>query len=86
MPAIVGETRVNSSSASGYSWFSLRASASRTPRAAALVGGDAAGEKAGIDAEPLGEPLDRLPRRAGLAALDLRDVLLENRSPARSVW
>ena len=43
---------------------------------AALVGGDTAGEEAGIDAEPLGEPLDRLLRRASLAALDLGDVLL----------
>ena len=41
-----------------------------------LVGGDAAREEAGVDPETLGEPLDRALRRAGLAALDLGDVLL----------
>ena len=44
--------------------------------AAALVGGDAVREEAGVDAEPSRQPLDRLARRAGLAPLDLRDVLL----------
>ena len=44
--------------------------------AAALVGRDAVREKAGVDAEPRREPLDRLARRARLAALDLGDVLL----------
>ena len=34
------------------------------------------GEEAGVDVEPRGEPLDRLVRRARLAALDLADVLL----------
>ena len=43
---------------------------------AALVGRDAVREKTGIDAEPRSEPLDRLARRARLAALDLRHVLL----------
>ena len=42
----------------------------------ALVGGDAAREEAGVDPQPQREPLDRLRRRARLAALDLRDVLL----------
>ncbi len=44
--------------------------------AAALVGRDAVREEAGVDAEPRCEPLDRLARRARLAALDLGDVLL----------
>ena len=44
--------------------------------AAALVGRDAVREEAGVDPEPRREPLDRLARRAGLAALDLGDVLL----------
>jgi hypothetical protein len=43
---------------------------------AALVGRDTVGEETGIDAEPLGEPVDRLAGRAGLPTLDLRDVLL----------
>ena len=42
----------------------------------ALVGGDAAREEPGIDAEAQREPFDRLARRPRLAALDLRDVLL----------
>jgi hypothetical protein len=42
----------------------------------ALVGGDAAGEEAGIDPEAGPEPLDRLRGGARLAALDLGDVLL----------
>ena len=42
----------------------------------AVVGGDAAREEAGVDAEAQGEPVDRLAGRARLAALDLRDVLL----------
>jgi len=37
-------------------------------------------EQAGVDAEPSGEPLDRVRRRARLAPLDLADVLL--REPA----
>jgi hypothetical protein len=41
-----------------------------------LIGGDAAGEEARVDTEPLREPLDRLLRRAGLAALDLTDIFL----------
>jgi hypothetical protein len=44
--------------------------------AAPRVGGDAVREEARVDAEPGGEPLDRLGRRARLAALDLADVLL----------
>jgi hypothetical protein len=40
------------------------------------VGGDAVGEEPGVDAQPRREPLDRLGGRAGLAALDLADVLL----------
>jgi hypothetical protein len=44
--------------------------------AAALVVGDAVREKAGVDTQPVREPLDRLARGPGLAALDLRDVLL----------
>ena len=44
--------------------------------ATALVGGDPALEKAGIGAELDGQPLDRLARGPGLAALDLADVLL----------
>ena len=42
----------------------------------ALVGGDAALEEERVDAELLGQPLDRLGRRLRLAALDLADVLL----------
>src|SRR5581483_383633 len=42
----------------------------------AVVGGDAAREEARVDAEAQREPVDRLGRRARLAALDLRDVLL----------
>jgi len=42
----------------------------------ALVGGDAALQEPGVDPEPESEPLDRLGRRARLAPLDLRDVLL----------
>ena len=45
-------------------------------RLRALVGRDAAREEAGVDAEAQREPLDRVRRRARLAALDLRDVLL----------
>ena len=41
-----------------------------------LVGGDAAREEPRVDAQPEGEPVDRLGGRARLAALDLRDVLL----------
>jgi hypothetical protein len=44
--------------------------------AAALVGRDAVGQVAGIDVESAREPRDRLAGRAGLAALDLADVLL----------
>jgi hypothetical protein len=44
--------------------------------AAALVGGDAPLEEAGVDAELAGEPLDGLARGPGLPALDLADVLL----------
>ena len=43
---------------------------------AALVGRNAVREEARVDAEPRREPLDGLARRPGLAALDLRDVLL----------
>ena len=43
---------------------------------AALVGREAVGEEAGVDAQPRREPVDRLAGRAGLPALDLRDVLL----------
>src|SRR5205085_6619685 len=42
----------------------------------ALVGGDAVREKLAVDAESFRQPLDRLPRRTRLAALDLADVLL----------
>src|SRR5262249_57261712 len=41
-----------------------------------LVGGDAALEEAGVNAELRRQPLDRLARGPGLAALDLADVLL----------
>ena len=44
--------------------------------AAALVGRDAVGQIAGVDVEAAREPRDRLAGRAGLAALDLADVLL----------
>src|SRR5581483_5106294 len=44
--------------------------------AGALVARDAAREERGVDAEPRGEPADRLRRRPRLAALDLGDVLL----------
>src|SRR5436309_5374052 len=44
--------------------------------AAALVGGDATLEEAGVGAELAGKPLDRLARGPGLAPLDLTDVLL----------
>jgi hypothetical protein len=53
----------------------LRASESGLD-ASTLVGGDAAGEKAGINAQALREPLDRFLGRASLATLDLADVLL----------
>src|SRR5215217_9457058 len=43
---------------------------------AALVGRDTVLEEVGVDAELLREPLDRLPRRARLAALDLAHVFL----------
>ena len=43
---------------------------------AALVGRDAVLQEVGVDPEPLREPLDRLARRARLAALDLAHVLL----------
>ncbi len=43
---------------------------------AALVGGDAVRQEAGVDAEPRCEPLDGLVGRARLAALDLAHVLL----------
>ena len=46
---------------------------SETP---SLVSRDAVREEAGVDAEPRSDPLDRLARRARLAALDLGDVLL----------
>src|SRR5262249_56483169 len=48
----------------------------RRPDAAALVGRAAAPEVAGVGAQAGGEPVDRLLRRARLAALDLADVLL----------
>ena len=41
-----------------------------------LVRRDAVREEAGVAVQPLRQPLDRLGRRAGLAALDLADVLL----------
>src|SRR5204863_10118310 len=44
--------------------------------AAALVCRDTPLEESGIDAELDGEPLDRLARGPGFAALDLADVLL----------
>ena len=44
--------------------------------AGALVARDAAREERGVDAEARREPVDRLGRRARLAALDLGDVLL----------
>src|SRR5439155_10522212 len=44
--------------------------------APALVRGDPVREKTGIDAEPRGQPLDRLAGGTGLAPLDLADVLL----------
>ena len=53
--------------------------------AVARVRRDAVGEEARIDAEARREPLDRLLRRARLAALDLQTYSLEKRSPARSV-
>ena len=43
---------------------------------AALVGRDTVLQEVGVDAQPLREPLDRLARRARLAALDLAHVLL----------
>ena len=49
--------------------------------AAALVGGDALLQEAGVDAELDGQPLDRVARGAGLAALDLADVLLREALP-----
>ena len=48
----------------------------RAFEAPTLVGGDAVREEARVDAQAHGEPVDRLPRRTGLAALDLGDVLL----------
>ena len=42
----------------------------------AIVRRDAARQEAGIDPESQREPFDRLRRRAGLATLDLGDVLL----------
>ena len=42
----------------------------------AVVGRDAAREEAGVDPQAKREPLDGLRRRARLAPLDLRDVLL----------
>ena len=42
----------------------------------ALVGRDTVGQEARVHAEPLGDPVDRLAGRAGLAALDLTHVLL----------
>src|SRR4029077_1380737 len=47
----------------------------------ALVRGTPALEKAGIDPELDGEPLDRLARGPGLTALDLADVLLREPVP-----
>src|SRR4051794_6880518 len=44
--------------------------------AATLVGRDAVGQETAVDAEPRGEPVDRLARGTGLAALDLAHVLL----------
>ena len=44
--------------------------------AAALVGRDAVRQITGVDVESAREPGDRLAGRAGLAALDLADVLL----------
>jgi hypothetical protein len=44
--------------------------------ATALVCADPVREKVGVDAEPRRDPLDRLARRARLAALDLAHVLL----------
>src|SRR5579884_1321986 len=44
--------------------------------AGALVRRDPAREEAGVDSQPVGEPLDRPGGRPRLAALDLRDVLL----------
>jgi hypothetical protein len=44
--------------------------------ATAFVGRDAVGQVAGVDVEAAREPRDRLAGRAGLAALDLADVLL----------
>jgi len=41
-----------------------------------LARGDTGFEETLVDAEPSGQPLDRLARRAGLSALDLADVLL----------
>ena len=42
----------------------------------ALVGRDPVGQIAGVDVEPAREPRDRVAGRAGLATLDLADVLL----------
>src|SRR5207248_2841937 len=55
----------------------------RRVEAAAPVGRDAVGQEAGIDPEPLGEPVDRLARGTGLAALDLADVLLREALPGQ---
>jgi hypothetical protein len=43
---------------------------------AALLRADATLEVARVNAQPRGEPRERLSRRPGLAALDLADVLL----------
>ena len=48
----------------------------RTLEPAVLLGRNATRQEACIDAEPRGEPLDRLARRPRLAALDLGEVLL----------
>ena len=55
----------------------------REPRldAIANVGRDAVLEVLGVHTEPLREPRDRVRRRAGLAALDLADVLLREPRP-----
>src|SRR5207248_1310228 len=55
----------------------------RRVEAAAFVGRDAVGQEAGIDPEALGEPVDRLARGTGLAALDLADVLLREALPGQ---
>ena len=75
----------NEDAAAEYESLVPAARATGVPELAvrALVGRDAVREEACVDTESRSEPLDRLARRAGLAALDLAHVLLREAIPGQ---